>query len=150
VRFAYAEDEEQAFKVFNREAENGSWKLLFDEAKTHVRYVPQRFNPDDKIKANVMLITGDADDRVPDDHAKAIRSELRSADVDPEWLYDRSEGHGFYSEEHLKKLFEKLIAFVGRNIGASSANPIGAGETMMRIHGLAGTASCQSAGEEAK
>ena len=76
----------------------------------------------DKIKAKVMLITGGADDRVPDDHAKAMRSELRSAGADPEWLYDRSEGHGFYSEEHVKELFEKLIAFLDRNIGQSSAN----------------------------
>jgi len=75
----------------------------------------------DKIKAKVMLITGGADDRVPDDHAKAMRSELRSQGTEPEWIYDRSEGHGFYKEEHVAELFEKLVAFLDRNIGATAA-----------------------------
>ncbi len=75
----------------------------------------------EKIKANVMLVVGGADDRVPDDHAKKMRSALGAQGKEPEWLYDRSEGHGFYAEEHVAELFKRLIAFLDRNIGPNAA-----------------------------
>ncbi len=75
----------------------------------------------DRIKAKVMLIAGGADDRVPDSHARAMQAELKAHGNDPEWLYDRTEGHGFYSEEHVAQLFERVLAFLDRNIGSGAA-----------------------------
>ena len=75
----------------------------------------------DAIKANVMLIAGGADDRVPDVHAKDMQAQLKSHGANPEWLYDRTEGHGFYEEEHVTELFERVLAFLDRNIGAGAA-----------------------------
>jgi dipeptidyl aminopeptidase/acylaminoacyl peptidase len=75
----------------------------------------------DKIKANVMLIAGGADDRVPDMHARDMQAQLKSHGANPEWLYDRAEGHGFYQEEHVTELFERLLAFLDRNIGVGAA-----------------------------
>lgn len=73
----------------------------------------------DKIKAKVMLIVGGNDERVPEEHAKHLRAEMRDHGVDPEWLSDPNEGHGFYREDHVADLFEKLVAFLDKHIGAT-------------------------------
>jgi dipeptidyl aminopeptidase/acylaminoacyl peptidase len=74
----------------------------------------------DRIKAKVMLIAGGADERVPDSHARAMQAKLKAHGNDPEWLYDRNEGHGFYSEEHVSQLFERILAFLDRSIGSDA------------------------------
>ncbi len=47
VRFAFATDEDQYFKLFYRDSASESWKLQYDEAKEKIRYIPLRFNRDD-------------------------------------------------------------------------------------------------------
>jgi dipeptidyl aminopeptidase/acylaminoacyl peptidase len=32
-------------------------------------------------------------------------------------LYQRNEGHGFYDEAHTAEMYEKIIAFLNREIG---------------------------------
>jgi dipeptidyl aminopeptidase/acylaminoacyl peptidase len=71
----------------------------------------------DKIKAKVMLVVGGNDGRVPEEHGKAMRDALKAKGAEPEWLYDRTEGHGFYAEEHVTELFERLLGFLDREIG---------------------------------
>lgn len=75
----------------------------------------------DKLTTKVMLIVGGIDERVPEEQAKRLRDEMRDHHMEPEWLYDATEGHGFYREDHIAELFQKLIAFLDRNIGAGSA-----------------------------
>ncbi len=69
----------------------------------------------DHIKAKVMLIAGGQDERVPPVHAERLRAELQKRKVEPEWLYKRSEGHGFYDEANRAEMLEKLIAFLDAN-----------------------------------
>ncbi|HEX7917343.1 S9 family peptidase [Rudaea sp.] len=71
----------------------------------------------DKIKARVMLVVGGNDGRVPEEHGKAMRDALKAKGADPEWLYDRTEGHGFYAEDHVNELFERLLGFLDHEIG---------------------------------
>lgn len=71
----------------------------------------------DKIKAKVMLVVGGSDGRVPEEHGKEMRDALKASGADCEWLYDRTEGHGFYTEDHVTELFERMLGFLDRQIG---------------------------------
>lgn len=73
----------------------------------------------DKIKAKVMLVVGGADERVPKAQGEAMRAALAKNKNDPVWLYERIEGHGFYKEEHVVKLYRTMLEFLDENIGAS-------------------------------
>jgi dipeptidyl aminopeptidase/acylaminoacyl peptidase len=73
----------------------------------------------DRLKAKVMLIVGGQDKRVPPAHGLALHSALSKAHVEHEWLYQRTEGHGFYDEKHVEDLYSKVLAFLDRNIGAA-------------------------------
>jgi dipeptidyl aminopeptidase/acylaminoacyl peptidase len=72
----------------------------------------------DRLKAKVMLIVGGQDQRVPPVQGESMRSALNKAHIQHEWLYQRTEGHGFYDEKNAEDLFAKVIAFLDRNIGA--------------------------------
>jgi len=75
----------------------------------------------DRLKAKVMLIVGGADRRVPPVQGENLHSALNKAHVEHEWLYQRTEGHGFYDEKHREELLESVMAFLDRNIGTSAA-----------------------------
>jgi dipeptidyl aminopeptidase/acylaminoacyl peptidase len=75
----------------------------------------------DRIKARVMLIVGGQDWRVPPVQGESMRSALNKAHIEHEWLYQRTEGHGFYDEKNTEDLFGKIVAFLDRNIGAQAA-----------------------------
>lgn len=75
----------------------------------------------DRLKAKVMLIVGGQDERVPPIQGESLHAALDKAHITHEWLYRRTEGHGFYDEKNRLDLFEKLIAFFDRNIGTASA-----------------------------
>jgi len=78
----------------------------------------------DRIKVPVMLVHGGQDTQVPPAHAERMRKALRDAGNDPQWLFERTEGHGFYSAESQLKLYTQLVAFLDRHIGtAASAAP---------------------------
>ena len=81
-----------------------------------------------KLKAKVMLIVGGQDKRVPPVQGESLHNALVRRGIDHEWLYQRAEGHGFYNEANVTDMFEKILAFLGRNIGtaAPSANPAAA------------------------
>jgi dipeptidyl aminopeptidase/acylaminoacyl peptidase len=71
----------------------------------------------DRLKAKVMLIVGGADTRVPAAQGEHLHDALTKRGIAHEWLYERSEGHGFYDESHTAAMYEKIIAFLGREIG---------------------------------
>ncbi len=75
----------------------------------------------DRLKSKVMLIVGGADQRVPPVQGESLHAALNKAHVKHEWIYERTEGHGFYDEGHIRDLFEKIMAFLDANIGASAA-----------------------------
>lgn len=72
----------------------------------------------DKLKAAVMLIVGGADNRVPPVQGESLHNALLKNKVDHEWLYERTEGHGFYTEAHAAEMYEKILAFLDKQIGA--------------------------------
>jgi dipeptidyl aminopeptidase/acylaminoacyl peptidase len=75
----------------------------------------------DRLKAAVMLIAGGADQRVPAVQGENLHNALTQRKVEHEWLYERSEGHGFYTEQHLVAMYDKMLAFLNRQIGAQAA-----------------------------
>ncbi|MGH8174197.1 MAG: alpha/beta hydrolase family protein, partial [Rhodanobacteraceae bacterium] len=75
----------------------------------------------DSIKAKLMLIVGGADWRVPPIQGENLHSALNKAHVEHEWIYERTEGHGFYEEGHVTSLVTSVLAFLDKNIGASAA-----------------------------
>ena len=79
----------------------------------------------DKIKVPVLLAHGGEDVRVPPAHAERMRAALTKAGNPPEWLYEAREGHGFYNLPSKLGLYNRLLAFLDRNIGAESSPPKG-------------------------
>ena len=75
----------------------------------------------DRLKAKIMLIVGGADKRVPPVQGESLRSALNKAHIEHEWIYQRTEGHGFYDEKSAQDMFGKVVAFLDRNLGAQSA-----------------------------
>jgi len=74
----------------------------------------------DKLKAKVMLIVGGADRRVPPAQGRALDDALNERKIDHEWLYRRTEGHGFYNEKLRTEMYEKMLAFLNKHIGAGN------------------------------
>jgi dipeptidyl aminopeptidase/acylaminoacyl peptidase len=71
----------------------------------------------DRLKAAVMLIAGGADTRVPSVQGENLHNALLQRKVDHEWIYERTEGHGFYTEAHVTEMLQKVLAFLDRQIG---------------------------------
>jgi len=75
----------------------------------------------DSLKANVMLIVGGQDTRVPPQHGENLHAALQKRGIAHEWLYKADEGHGFYDEKNTVELFERVTQFLDRNLGSQSA-----------------------------
>jgi dipeptidyl aminopeptidase/acylaminoacyl peptidase len=80
----------------------------------------------DRLKAKVMLIVGGSDSRVPEEQGKQLHAALHARGIEHDWLYQRNEAHGFYNEAHTVELYEKLLGFLDRQIGAQKADSAGA------------------------
>lgn len=79
-----------------------------------------RFSPAkqaDKITIPVFLIHGGNDKTAEPIQAKVMREALIKAGRPPEWLYAPNEGHGFYDKKNSTEMYEKLEAFLAKNIG---------------------------------
>jgi dipeptidyl aminopeptidase/acylaminoacyl peptidase len=80
---------------------------------------PNRFA--DRIKVPVFLAAGGKDEIAPIKHSKMMEKALVSAGVPVETLYIPSEGHGFYTEEHQREFYTRLLNFLSRNLGGAKA-----------------------------
>ena len=74
-----------------------------------------------RIKIPVFLIHGAQDSQVPDTHADRMRAALRKAGNEPQWLIERAEGHGFYTERARTGLYTQLLEFFDKHIGRKDA-----------------------------
>ena len=74
----------------------------------------------DRIKVPVFLAAGGEDEIAPIEHSKKMEQALRKAGVPVETLYYPNEGHGFYAEAHRREFYDKLLAFLARNIGVDA------------------------------
>lgn len=74
----------------------------------------------DQLKAAVMIAHGRDDERVPFAQAQALRKALDKRHYPYEWFVRNGEEHGFYKLENRVELYEKILAFLDRNIGAAA------------------------------
>jgi len=73
-----------------------------------------------QIKAPVLLVAGGEDTRAPIAHSKKMERALRSAGKPVETLYVDSEGHGFYTKEHRREFYSRLLEFLRRHLGGAT------------------------------
>jgi dipeptidyl aminopeptidase/acylaminoacyl peptidase len=73
------------------------------------------------IKQPVFLAAGGKDERAPIAHSKRMEKALAKADIKAETLYFPTEGHGFYTDEHRRAFYEKLLEFLDLHIGSKRA-----------------------------
>ncbi|EIT72169.1 MULTISPECIES: alpha/beta hydrolase family protein [Hydrocarboniphaga] len=71
----------------------------------------------DKLKAAVMIVHGESDERVPFSQAKLLRAALEKKGYPFEWLSYAGEGHGFYNEAHREEFCTRLLKFLDQHIG---------------------------------
>lgn len=70
----------------------------------------------DKIKADVMIIHGDKDARVPVINAKAMIKALSAVDNEPEYLNFSQSGHGVYDEQGRHALYDAALSFFDQHL----------------------------------
>jgi dipeptidyl aminopeptidase/acylaminoacyl peptidase len=73
----------------------------------------------DRIKVPVFLAAGGQDRIAPLAHSKKMERALRSAGKPVETLYFSSEGHGFYTDEHKREYYTRLLDFLARHLGGA-------------------------------
>ncbi|MDV3434277.1 S9 family peptidase [Stenotrophomonas sp. C2852] len=75
-----------------------------------------------QVKVPVFLAAGGEDTRAPIKHTERMEAALKAAGSPVESLYYRTEGHGFYRPEHQREYYRRLLAFLSRSLGGSTAN----------------------------
>ena len=75
----------------------------------------------DRIKAPVFLAAGGADRIAPISHTRKMQRALEKAGVPVQALYIDSEGHGFRKEEHRRRYYAQLLAFLAEHLGGAAA-----------------------------
>ncbi|MFZ9039914.1 MAG: prolyl oligopeptidase family serine peptidase [Gammaproteobacteria bacterium] len=79
----------------------------------------------DKLRAPVFIVHGGEDFRVDIEHANRLRDGLEELGKPYEWLVKPKEGHGFYRPENRLELYERMLTFLAKHIGAR-AEPVAA------------------------
>jgi len=87
-----------------------------------------------QIKIPVFLAAGGQDKVAPIEHSQRMEKALRAANVPVETLYYRTEGHGFFVDEHRQAFYTQLLAFLNRNIGGALAMSGAAGADNAASH----------------
>jgi len=75
----------------------------------------------DRIKADLFIVHGEDDVRVPVGHAHRLSDALDAAGMEYEWMIKEKEGHGFYQVDNRVDLYEAMLAFFNKHIGAGPA-----------------------------
>jgi dipeptidyl aminopeptidase/acylaminoacyl peptidase len=75
----------------------------------------------DRIKVPVFLAAGGEDETAPIAHSERMEAALKKAGIPVETLYYRTEGHGFYTVEHQREYYTRLLAFLARNLGEGNS-----------------------------
>ncbi len=72
----------------------------------------------DKLKAAVFIVHGEDDERAHFEHALALKDSLEAINYPFEWLVKDKEGHGFYNEDNILELNQKILSFLDKHIGS--------------------------------
>lgn len=70
-----------------------------------------------RIKAPLFIISGQDDQRTPIEQAQLMRSALREAGQEPEWMVAAEEGHGFAKAENRYEMYTRMLKFLDKHIG---------------------------------
>jgi dipeptidyl aminopeptidase/acylaminoacyl peptidase len=57
---------------------------------------------------------------VAKEQSEHMRDALAAAGNPPDWLMFESEGHGYYTIEHRREFYTRLIAFLNKHIGSEA------------------------------
>ncbi|WP_163369528.1 alpha/beta hydrolase family protein [Endozoicomonas acroporae] len=71
----------------------------------------------DKIKADVFIVHGGKDFRVPWGNARILKDAFEKLDKPYEWMLAPKEGHGFRKEENNYELYSRMEQFLLKHIG---------------------------------
>lgn len=71
----------------------------------------------DQLKAPMLIVHGEQDQRAPFSEAEALRDALDERNHPYEWMTRAKEGHGFYGLENRIAFYETLLAFLDKHIG---------------------------------
>ncbi|MDB5986040.1 MAG: Prolyl oligopeptidase family protein [Nevskia sp.] len=74
----------------------------------------------EQLKAAVMIIHGEEDERAPYSQAKLLRAALDKRKYPYVWLVRPGEAHGFILPKNRLALYEQVIAFLDKNIGTQA------------------------------
>ena len=83
----------------------------------------------DSLKAQVMLVVGGKDERVPSIQGRNLHQALLDRHIAHQWLLKPGEMHGFYDETNITELYTKLVQFLGANIGPGAVSADAPGAT---------------------
>lgn len=72
-----------------------------------------------KLKADLMLVAGEKDERVNIEHYRRMAAALDRSGKKFESMVKPNEGHGFAEVENRVELYTKMLAFLQRNIGGA-------------------------------
>ncbi|UHQ22194.1 S9 family peptidase [Lysobacter sp. 5GHs7-4] len=75
----------------------------------------------ERIKVPVFLVAGGEDKVAPIEHSKMMERALVKAGASVETLYYDTEGHGFYTQQHRREYYTRLLAFLSRHLGGQAA-----------------------------
>jgi dipeptidyl aminopeptidase/acylaminoacyl peptidase len=75
----------------------------------------------EKLRARVLLVHGEEDERAPLAHAEKLRDALAAEGRPPAWLVEPREGHGFYDEGARERMWARVIAFLKESTPAPAA-----------------------------
>ncbi|MCW8857566.1 MAG: S9 family peptidase [Kangiella sp.] len=110
----------KAFKysdIYERE----SGRKFLDEAwgynDENFSYQRSPVNFVDKIKADVLIIHGEADRRTPIEHYESLSKAFKKAGKTFESIVKPHEGHGFYDMDNRIEIYSKMEAFLKEHIG---------------------------------
>ncbi|MGY0216726.1 alpha/beta hydrolase family protein [Endozoicomonadaceae bacterium StTr2] len=88
-------------------------KVLGDDEDKRMTFSPAR--QVNKIKADLFIVHGEADELAPFEQAKVLKAALDKAGKEYEWLTKADEGHGFVKRENRRELYQKMIAFFDKH-----------------------------------
>jgi dipeptidyl aminopeptidase/acylaminoacyl peptidase len=75
----------------------------------------------DKIRARVMLLHGNDDERAPIEHAERMRDALDKAGNPPEWITEWGEGHGFFDETNRAEAYGRILEFFAKHLAPAAS-----------------------------
>lgn len=96
-------------------------QYIGDDAETLEAQSP--INMLDRLKAPVLIVHGELDERAPYAQARALRSAMEDRHLRYEWLAKSGEGHGFWKEENREEFYARLLAFLDAHIGTGARTP---------------------------